>query len=211
MNSWPTSPRSAGSTSPSTATTSGPPCLSRTASGLSEIPAHPSSMPLSVGFRETRAMTPGGRLRRDARHLNAGAKAACVGIYSSALGRRDMQPSRPADPLAFRGTVNSLQKRGVEPHIDGGFPRLLFGNRGDRGSGQPGSGNEGCGLLFGISWLYAVAHLDSHCPPFVYTGHPQRIVARQPPWRAPFGNCSVTVSPLLNAFGKAFRLRHAHA
>ena len=54
----PISLRSAGSTSPSMATTSGRPNRSKTASGPSEIRARASSMPLSVGFWEDSAMTP---------------------------------------------------------------------------------------------------------------------------------------------------------
>jgi len=99
------------------------------------------------------------------------------------LGRCHVEPSRAADPLTFRGVVDPLQKCGVEPHVDGGLSGVLIGNRRGCGSRQARAGNEGCGLLFGISRLCGVGHLDSHCPPSVYTSHLRPIVARQPPWR----------------------------
>ena len=51
-------PRSAGSTSPSTETTSGRPGRSNLASGLCGTRAHPSSTPLRVRFETNSAMTP---------------------------------------------------------------------------------------------------------------------------------------------------------
>ena len=50
-----------------------------------------------------------------------------------------MQPSRAAVPLTFRGTVNPLQKRDVEPHIDGVFPASgsAAGAGVDRGNPAP--------------------------------------------------------------------------